>query len=405
MPRLPRFAWVVLGGDALSAFGTGLTLPFLLVYLSRVRGIDLAVAGLIIATIAVASLIGNPLGGALSDRVGARNAVICGLVLAAVGAVLLTFVRQPWHGFAATAVVGLGAAVIWPAQDALLATLVRPEQRSSAFALRYATMNLGLGLGAFGAAVIVEVSSPQSFVLVYLIDAATFMVFVPVLLTIPNVRARSDAEDGAPVPGRYAALFGDRVFLRVWLLTAIVVLIGYGQYHAGFPAYATRPGGIDASALSLAFAANAVTVVVAQLFVLRLLHGRKRTSALAHGCGAWALAWGVTLVAGQLGGGWEASASFALAMVIFALAETFMSPTMGPIVNDLAPEHLRGRYNGASTLAWTTGFLIGPIVAGFTLDAGLGTELFAGLIVACVLAAIGARRLERHLPPEANVVG
>ena len=405
IPRLPRAGWVVLGGDALSSVGSGLTLPFLLIYLNSVRGIDLSVAGLIVATIAVASLAGNPLGGALSDRIGARNAVICGLVLAAIGAVLITFVRQPWHGFAATAIVGLGAAVIWPAQDALLATVVRPEERSSAFSLRYATMNAGLGVGALCAAAVVDAASPHSFVIVYLIDAATFLLFVPVLLTIPNPRAPSEDEGVPRVVPRYAAVFGDRVFVRVWALTAVVVVLSYGQLHAAFPAYATRPGGIAPSALGFAFAANALTVVVMQLLVLRLLHGRRRTTALAHACSAWALAWAVTLMAGHLGATWVASASFALAMVVFALAETLMSPTVGPIVNDLAPDHLRGRYNGVSTLAWTTGFLVGPAVAGVTLDAGLGSSLFAILIVACACAAVAARRLARHLPSEFNIIG
>jgi len=86
------------------------------------------------------------------------------------------------------------------------------------------------------------------------------------------------------------------------------------------------------------------------------------------------------------------------------LAETLLSPTFAAIVNDIAPEPLRGRYNGLSTLAWTTGFLIGPAIAGTTLGAHHGTALLLGLITACAAAALGAARLARHLPPEANHV-
>src|SRR5690349_15256931 len=83
VPRLSPRAWLVLGGDALSAVGSGLTLPFFLIYLHRVRGIELGVAGLILATVAVAGLAGNPAGGWLADRVGPRRAVVAGLVVAA----------------------------------------------------------------------------------------------------------------------------------------------------------------------------------------------------------------------------------------------------------------------------------------------------------------------------------
>ena len=46
----------MLGADTLSAVGTGLTVPFLVVYLHTVRGLALGAAGLIVATIALAGL-------------------------------------------------------------------------------------------------------------------------------------------------------------------------------------------------------------------------------------------------------------------------------------------------------------------------------------------------------------
>ena len=79
-------------------------------------------------------------------------------------------------------------------------------------------------------------------------------------------------------------------------------------------------------------------------------------------------------------------------------------PTFAPIVNDIAPEHFRGRYNGLSTLAWTTGFLIGAAIAGTTLNAHLDTTLFIGLIGACGAAALGARAPVSHLPRPVNVI-
>jgi MFS family permease len=133
-----------------------------------------------------------------------------------------------------------------------------------------------------------------------------------------------------------------------------------------------------------AFAANTLTVVGAQLVMLRLV------------------AWALTLVAGQLGSGAAAVAGFAAALIVFGLAETLLSPTLPAVVNDLAPDDHRGRYNGAFTLAWTTGFLLGPPLAGVVLDAGTGTLLFIALIAACVAAARGTFRLERRLPAAAN---
>ncbi|MDP9342473.1 MAG: MFS transporter [Actinomycetota bacterium] len=403
MPRLPRDAWVVLGGDALSAVGSGLTLPFLFVYLTRVRGIELGIAGLAVSTVAVAAIVGNPLSGWLSDRVGARETLMLGLVVAAVGCVLIAMVREPWQAFVATGVEGFGAAIIWPSQDALLAGLVGPGRRSEVFSVRFATLNAGFGVGALVAAGIVDVSRPGTFVFIYLVDAASFLAFVPVLLTIRVPKQRS--EDATAERGGYRQILRDRVFLRLWVLTALLVAVGYGQYHSGFPGYATRPGGITVRALGVAFAANTFAVVLAQLFVLRALSGRRRTRAIALVALAWACAWGITLIGGALGRGTDAVVAFAAAMVVFAVGETMLSPALSPMVNDLAPDRLRGHYNGLSTLAWTTGFMIGPAVAGVVLGTGTPGLLFLGLIGGCAVVALGALRLERHLTPAANRIG
>jgi MFS family permease len=403
IPRLPKTAWVVLGADALAALGSGMTLPFLLIYLHTVRGLALAPAGLAVSTVALASLIGNPLGGWLGDRYGARDALICGLVISAAGALLLAAISQPWQAFAATAAIGLGASISWPAQDTLLAALTGTEQRSSAFSVRHATLNAGLGVGALLATTIVDTHHPHTFTLLYLTDAATFLASIPILASAPHTPTRRPQVRGEdPQRPSFAAVSRDRVFARVWLLCALVVAISYGQLQSAFPAFATRPGGIPAASLSLAYAANSLTIVAGQLLTLRLLRGRTRTTAITLASGIWALAWSITLIAGAFGGAGAAQILFATALATFALAETMLAPTFPAIVNDIAPEHLRGRYNGLSTLAWTTGFLIGPALAGAALAAHLATPLFLGLITLCGAAAVAATKLARHLPPAAN---
>jgi MFS family permease len=409
LPQLPRDAWVVLGGDTLSAVGSGLTLPFLLVYLSRIRGIDIAVAGLALSTVAVAGFAGNPVGGWLTDRIGPKRALGTGLLVAASGAFLVVLVREPWHAFAAAVVVGFGAAVIFPAQDSLLAIVVDREERSAVFAVRNATLNAGYGIGAVVASLVADLSSPTSFETLYLADGLTFLAFIPILWILrprsgtPRVVAQQHADSDRA--SGYRAVLRDPTFVRLWALVAFLVTIGFSQTLAGFPAYATSAGGIGASGLSVAFAANTFTVVVAQLPVLRLMEGRRRTTGIILACLCWGTAWAMTLVAGIVGrGGALAVLWFSIALTVFGIGETLLAPSQAALVNDLAPDDLRGRYNGLYALAWTTGLAVGPAVAGATLGAGNGSLLFGGLIVACGLAAMAAARLSRHLPAQVNLV-
>lgn len=417
IPALPRPAWTVLGGDFVSAVGSGLTLPCLFLYAHQVRHLSEGAAGLVVATIALASLAGNPLGGAAADRHTPRRALMAGLLIAAAGSVALALASTAAALFAAAALTGLGLSVIWPAQDALLASVAGPDHLSSVFSVRHASMNAGIGLGALGAAVLISTAHPGTFTAVYLADAATFGAFIPVLarlrpaVSLPAVPSSSvGAEPGQavepPAAGRprtgYRDVLKDRAFLRVWVVTAVLVTVSFGQTQSTFPGYATRPGGISPHALALAYAANTGTVVLAQLPVLRWLAGRRRTTGAALAAAAWAASWAVVLAAGHLGGGAAAQAAFAAAMVIFAVGECLLSPTLPAIINDLAPAEAAGRYNGLGVLAFTTGFLLGPASGGAALGAGWSTGLFTALVMACAAAGVAAHRLARHLPSAAN---
>ena len=362
-------------------------------------------AGLVVSTIALASLIGNPVGGAAADRWTPRRALMAGLAVAAAGSIALALAQTTVALFGAAGLVGLGVAVIWPAQDALLASLVGPADRSAVFSVRHASLNAGFGLGALGAAAVVSVSHPGTFVAVYLADAASFLAFLPVLARL-GPRAQQPSE---PRPARqnrtgFREVLRDKAFLRVWALTALIVTISFGQSQSSFAGYATRPGGIGTHSLSLAFAANTLTVAGVQLFVLRRLAGRRRTTGTALAAAAWAATWAVVIVGGHLGGGAAAGVAFAAAMVIFALGECLLSPTLPVIINDLAPPEAAGRYNGLGAMAFTTGFLVGPAAGAAALGAGWGTGLFGVMLVACVLAGVAALRLDRHLPPGANQI-
>ena len=397
---------MVLAADLLSAVGTGMTLPFLLVYLHTVRGLSLPMAGAAAASIAVASLVGNPLGGTGSDRIGPRATLAAGLAVAGAGALVLAGAHSPWQAFAGAAGSGLGVSMAWPAQDVLLSRL-ETQARSAVFGVRYATMNLGLAVGALAAATIVAAASAPAYVLLYSADAASYLLAIPLLAFIgPRADrpakhpAESRPAESQPARG-YRTVLRDGPFRRLWLVTALLTTAGLGAYTAAFPVYATQVAGIGPAMLSLAYAANMVTVAGVQLVALRVLASRRRTSALAAVAAIWAFTWGVVMVAGHTRPAFAAPL-LVMAAAVFAVGETALSPTVPAIVNDIAPEHLRGRYNASSTLAYTTGFMFGPVITGLTIGHGYATALLTGLIVACCLAAVLAPGLARWLPASAN---
>jgi MFS family permease len=400
IPNLPRRAWTVLAGDAFSALGSGFVLPFLIVYLHEVRHIDIEIAGLVLSTFAVSSLLFAPVTGTLVDRFGARRTLISSLIVLAVSVLAYALVRATWHAFFASGLFGIGISMMWPSIHSVLSSVVEPHQRSSVFSVHYATLNAGIGIGGITGGLLLDLNNPGTFEALFAFDALTFLAFAGLLLRLKGVGAVH--EDGGSNPGSYRAVVGDKLFVRIFVLTTLLVTLGYAQLESAFPAFARDAGEISPEALGLAFGANTFTIVAAQLVVLKKLTSKRRTRALTVLCALWGASWAVTLGSGSLPAGVLASSGFALAMVLFALGETLVSPTLPAIVNDLATDATRGRYNAGYSFAFSLGNVIGPAIAGVALGSGLDVALFVGLIAGCGAAAWMALRLERHLPPSLN---
>jgi predicted MFS family arabinose efflux permease len=397
-PRLPRPVWILSLGGLANAVGNGLAFPFLVIYLHNVRGISLGTAGLVLATIGMVSLLAGPAVGVVVDRIGGRATLAVALVLLAVGFGSFPLIHEPWHAFLAAAVAGLGNAGFWPSQSALLAGLTPPARRHAAFALQRVTRNLGIGLGGVVGGLIATTSNPTSFTVLFLLDAATFLVFVAALAFVPEPVLPEEDDDGVPAPGRYADVLRDRALVGLVVLNVLFVAAGYAQFEL-LPVFAKNEAGVTETGIGLIFFVNTLVIVLAQFPLSKALEGRRRMAALAVMCVLWAVAW--ILVC--LGGLWLAAAAaavvFGLAAIVFGLGECFQGPVQGALVADLAPPRLRGRYMAVSTISWDIGFIVGPAVGGFVLQAE-PLALWPLAAAVCLVAGAGAIALERTIPRE-----
>ena len=110
---------VLQAGTAVNYFGTGLILPFEIIYLHEVRGFPTATAGLVLATVmGTAAAVTLP-AGALLDRFRAKPILITGNLLLALGYGGLAFVDRPWQAFVCSAVGGAGCGVAGTANQVL----------------------------------------------------------------------------------------------------------------------------------------------------------------------------------------------------------------------------------------------------------------------------------------------
>jgi predicted MFS family arabinose efflux permease len=394
-PHLPRTVWLVQAGGVVNSFGNGAVFPFAVIYLHNVRGISFAQAGFALAFGGAAALVAGPAAGSLVDRIGGRNTLVVGLLLQAVAFTLFPLIREPWHAYALFALDGVGTACFWPGQSTLLSRLTPAEDRHSAYALQRVSMNLGIGLGGVVGGLIATTADPGSFTRMFLLDAGTFLVFAVILATVREPRA--DALEAHEEAGGYRAVLRDRNFLALTGLNVIFVAVGY-ELFALLPPFAKNYAGVSERWVGFIWLANTLLIVLIQLPVSKALEGRRRMVALALMNVLWAAAALIVLAGGGLLNGTSAALVFMTATMVFAVGETLQGPTQAPLVADLAPDHLRGRYFALGSMSWSAGSILGPAIGG-TL---LGWHPFAVWPIAavvCLASAAACLALERRLPP------
>jgi MFS family permease len=391
-PRLPREVYVLQTGGLLNAFGNGVVLPFLIIYLHNVRGISLGLAGLAAATQSATALASGFLGGTLSDRIGPKRVLTVALAVMTVAFALMPFIRSPWQAFAVYVVWGAGSGSFWPSQSALLAALTPPARRSPAYALQRLTMNLGAAIGGVAAGLIASVAHPSSFTVLFLVNCATYIAYMVVL-------ARVRAPDLHPerARGTWRAVVRDRTFLAYAALNAAFMTAAISLMIELLPAFGKNVTHVNEQEVGVIFALDAIGIVIFQLPVAKLMEGRRRMRGLA----AMGVVWAVSLMIVWAAGVWTtttvAAATLAGAMLVFALGECLHGAIHAPLGVDLAPPQLVGRYLALSSLSWQVGWIIGPAAGGFMLQ---HAPLALWPAAACVnLACAGAAlALERRLP-------
>ncbi|MFI1534022.1 MFS transporter [Streptomyces anandii] len=388
-------------GNALSAFGLGFTVPYLYVYVAQVRGLGAMTAGLVLAVFAVAALIVLPFAGRAIVRRGPLPVLLAALVTAALGALSLGLAGGAASVLASAAALGAGQAVMQPALATLIVDCSASETRSRAFATQFFLQNLGLGVGGLIGGHLVDTTRVSSFTLLFAIEAAVFLLLVVLMSTVRMPHAprieEAPAQAGRSARESWRQLARNRAMVQLCVLGFVLFFACYGQFESGLSAYGVEAAGISTSALGTALAANTLMIVVAQFAVLRFVERRRRSRVIAAVGLIWALAWTVAAYAG-LGHGSRvmATAAFVSTYALFGLGEALLSPTVAPLVADLAPDGMAGQYNSAFALVKQLALAVGPAVGG-PLAASLPGPYVATFLLFSLGISVLALRLGRGL--------
>jgi MFS family permease len=353
---------------------------FLAVYLTRV-GYSSAQAGIALSAYGLGALVSAPVGGYLADRLGRRNTIALSMFLSAAAMLGLSQAHELALIVALAALAGFTSELYRPAAAALLADLSPAGHRVPAFAMNRLAVNLGFAAGPAVGGFLAE----RSFMLLFVGDALTSAAFgVVALVALPHGERSLEASRG---DNWVRAVLADRGFL-IFLAASVAGALVLVQ---AFSSFALQVSSRFSSALYGALISlNGLLVVLLELPIASWTQRRRPRRAMALGLVLLGLGFGITGFAGS-------PAALALAVFIWSLGEIAYVPVAAAYVADVAPDHMRGRYQGAWGATFGIAFVLGP-AAGTAfysispLGLWLSCVVLGGLAAALVLTGPEAKR-------------
>ncbi|MFE3515411.1 MDR family MFS transporter [Streptomyces sp. NPDC059166] len=384
---LPREFWWLWTSTLVNRLGAFVA-TFMALYLTLDRGYSASYAGLVASLHGLGGVVSSLGAGVMTDRLGRRPTMLIAQLSTAVSVAVLGFMVHPVAIAGVAFVVGMASNASRPAVQAMMADIVRPEDRVRAFSLNYWAVNLGFAVSSAGAGFVAE----YSYLAGFMCEAAlTLLCAVVVFLKVPESRPEAAPRaSGAEAPDdvRLSTVLRDGRYMGVVGLSFLVALI-FQQGYVGLPV-AMGADGLSSSEFGTAIAVNGVLIVVLQIPVTRFIQHRDPRRLLILSSLVAGYGFGLTAFAGSVG-------AYALTVCIWTLAEIVNAPTQTGIVVQLAPAHGRGRYQGMYTMSWSVAALIAPLMSGFVIDHYGAGWLWGTCAVLGTVTAFGYWLLMRNL--------
>ncbi|MGE8203531.1 MDR family MFS transporter [Heyndrickxia sp. NPDC080065] len=358
--------WTLLAGTVFARGASFMALPFLALYLSKTEGIHPVIIGLIIGVGPLTGTLGGFIGGHLSDRFGRKVVMLASVFTWAFVFIGFAYATKPIVFLLLNALNGICRSFFEPTSQALMSDVTDKEKRLRVFSMRYTAINIGAAMGPLLGAIFGAASSTITFE----ITGGFYLFYGIVLFILLNKYQIIKGENNkklTSVQGAFKVLINDKALLY-FILGGILVNIGYSQVESSLPQHLEKVLRDGVVLYSILLSINAITVVILQIPLSRLVEKWKVLHVMMLGSSIFVIGFiGFSFSQDWIG--------FILSMVLFTIGEIFLFPSTSVFIDSIAPEAMRGTYFGAAQFR-SFGNFIGPIFGGWIFKQFNGQWLF-----------------------------
>ncbi|MDT7803695.1 MAG: hypothetical protein QOI78_7128 [Actinomycetota bacterium] len=397
---MARYRRIFLAATLIDALGSGLWVPFALLFLVHGQGLGLLDAGASLSTGALLALVSGPATGAAMDRFGPRALLITGNLVRLVAFCAYPLVHTSWQVIVVSVVAGVGDRLFWTCNAPMVSRLTEGRDADRVLATQTAGRFAGAGIGAAATAVLPAITSPWAFHLLAYVNAASFAVAAVLIRLLPSLSRESDHLGAAlsresAASGSWRAVLGDRPFTG-FCFTHMAFTLASASKFAVLPIIVHDllhgPQWIAGTAITL----GTVAVVTGQRPIVALLAGRSRTAGLIGAATIFAACFGLLIPLEAV------SLPVATGLILFtslgfSIAEAMFGPTATAAAAAAAPPGAEGRASAIFQLSWGLPIALAPGLLAALLGAG-NALTWSVLALTCAAAVPALLVLRRKLP-------
>ncbi len=323
-----------------------MVLPFMTVYLREQLHYSIAAAGWEIAFFGIGAILGNFIGGRLTDKIGFYDIQFWSLFFNGVLFIILGQMQTFWQIGACMFAIGIVGEAFRPANAAAIAFYSLPENRTRSYSLNRLAINLGFSIGP-------AIGGLLSFQYLFWVDGITCILAALLFIFLSAL-----------------------CFLQMF---SLLPLFYKEQLHLSRPV------------IGLVLALNGFIIVVIEMVLVFKLEG-KRSPLQYISLGSFLM--GVSYLMLNLP---LAALSLAVfAMAIITIGEMLMFPFVNTFWVSRSNEYNRGQYASVYSMSFAFAHVLAPTFGAQVVQHSNYHVLWYTVFALCTIASIGFAGFKRH---------
>jgi predicted MFS family arabinose efflux permease len=361
-----------------------MVIPFLTLYLREEKHFSIGNAGLVIAFFGLGAILGNFIGGLLTDKHGFYQIQFWSLFLNGILFIVLGQMQSFWQIGSCMFVIGVVGEAFRPANAAAIAYYSLPENRTRSYSLNRLAINLGFSIGP-------AIGGLLAYQAIFWVDGITCMLAAILLrLALPPVNINIQQSANKEVKNNVVSVWRDGVYLR-FMFFVFLTAICFLQVFSMLTPFYTEQLHFSKSLAGMILALNGLIIVMSEMVLVYKLEGR-RSSVQYISMGAALIGLSYALLNLPLAG--IAVALFS--MLVITVGEMLMFPFINNFWIARSGAHNRGQYASVYNMSFASAHVLAPTFGSQLIERAGYQTLWFVVFGLCLVASIGFSTFKKH---------